>query len=200
MAGWSDGAPTGALDFALQDADGTPRAVTRLFIPYALDAPPDYRDVPRVDLALFAFAPRLDEPPSVEALAHDGIAIGTAITFSGYGLANVHREEWQAYAAFNAIHDLLTIDNEPYIAWRVGLRGFRGGPCKYDSGGPVYYGFERGFDDDLDTVIGVVSHLKAGREPDIADDCLNRIGRVVDLSPHVTAICQLTRSEPLACR
>ncbi len=125
-----------------------------------------------------------------------------AVTFVGYGWTDVANHDWleSKQAAFN----WLTRSNENAIEWETGNLDGNGGPCLGDSGGPIYLGFYRGYSDDEESLVGVVSGIRAkGNELNSGSDCLHKTGKGVLLYPYVSKICEITGitgSVPTGCQ
>lgn len=140
-----------------------------------------------------------------------------AISFSGFGWTNILLqkdpnfenlpidEKWAELklAAFNFIQSYSSdpLHENTMLKWENGNPNGTGGPCRYDSGGPVYAGFNRGFWNDPRQVIGVVSGLRGAKVVDDGNDCLgNRTHAVAEhISHYYEGLCKITGSAPRGC-
>lgn len=140
-----------------------------------------------------------------------------SISFSGFGWTNVILqqdpgfknlpidEQWAELklSAFNFINDFKddVFHDNKVLSWKNGDPDGTGGPCRYDSGGPVYAGFNRGFWNSPRQVIGVVSGLRGAAKVDAGTDCLgDGISAVAEhLAHYVGGLCEITKSAPRGC-
>ncbi|WP_144640550.1 trypsin-like serine peptidase [Bordetella genomosp. 13] len=152
---------------------------------------------PAVDLVLFSFSPPLKALPR-ELLLGTPLKPADPITFAGYGRSE-EEPRWRRFAAFNLVSALQGKDAAQYLLWETGKRGFDGGPCAGDSGGPVFAGFERGYDSDPRTVVGIVSGFVQGGGVHTYSDCLDRTGAATLVGHHKEAICRITGNDLPAC-
>lgn len=132
--------------------------------------------------------------------------LSESISFAGFGITNVDFPEGtpiqgRKLVTFN-FHDGVaarTDRSHSLLTWRNGDPIGTGGPCKADSGGPVYAGFNRGYWDDPRQLIGIVSAM----EGKIADftGCLDpdAIGLAEELAPYRDGICNLGSTIPRGC-
>ncbi|WP_157717020.1 trypsin-like serine protease [Sinorhizobium meliloti] len=112
------------------------------------------------DLALISLAS--DTPPEL-ALAQVGqeALLGSqTVTIGGYGFTNVNGDAagqtlqvgWRTSHTINAPVNLLQ--------WQIPARGDITSTCKYDSGGPVFAGFQQGYQGEVHSILAVVVGLK----------------------------------------
>lgn len=203
---WVIGNPTGRTKFVASVGGNANSAqyitIKRIMIPYRLKALPSHQksSPPRIDLALIEFGSDVRGLPLVEELGAPGLAKKEPISFAGYGLTNVSTKKWLRYAAFNEVHAKIPRHNVSYVAWISDEASQKGGPCRGDSGGPVYRGFERGFANDPNTVVAIVSHFPRFFEIKLPMNCAGELGYAVRLDRFVEDICKLSNRSPRACR
>ena len=177
--------------------------VSKIYAPYANLWDIDYLSgkVPPKDIALIKLQVEESEAKRFsiyqEFAVADSIVTNAAVTFVGYGWTNAGEYDWQKskQAAFN----WLTVGNKEVIRWRTGNWGGNGGPCRGDSGGPVFLGTLRGHSDETARIVGVVSALR-GSDVEEPMQCLNRTGEGEPLFPHVIGICAITGDVLTGCQ
>ena len=169
--------------------------VEKVYVPYVnkLDIGYSSGRVPPKDIALIKIQVERDEELSLSTYPKfakaESVVTDAAITFVGYGWTDIDEYDWRKskQAAFN----WLTHAHEKSILWKTGNLGGNGGPCKGDSGGPIFLGILRGYSDETAHIVGVVSALHGGgvEEP---EQCLQRTGEGEPLFPYVNGICAIT--------
>lgn len=178
--------------------------------------------LPTRDFALITFAEGLNFPTEVmPILSFSAQTKDYPITFVGFGWTDVREkfgDDWVALtsaqkwrelkqAAFNFIDDirLTPPQSSKQIVWNHGVPPGTGGPCHFDSGGPIYQGFNRGYWGSPRIVVGVVSalhtSLPAGIETNNIDACLSKRSFLTGelLASFQSGICEITRSAPRGC-
>lgn len=213
VSSWRRGESTGPMRFRAISSTGQPLAVIRAYVPLLDGRIQQYGggrtgDLirPRVDLALLEIEP-LPYSPDVSALGASTLDFGDVLTFAGYGMTENDTPEqtsWARYAAFNVLRGRYP-DHFTSVNGELGA-GYLGGPCRGDSGGPVFHGYERGYSDDQNTIVGIVSYLRPSHlrqrnpgEQVIGEDCLGGEVFSVRLDRHVDEICLLSAREPGFC-
>ena len=169
--------------------------VEKIYVPYVnkLDIKFQSGKVPPKDIALIKIQVARDkEKPLLTYPKFAGaksIVTNAAVTFVGYGWTDINEYDWRKskQAAFN----WLTNSNEEEIGWQTGNLGGNGGPCRGDSGGPIFLGILRGYSNETARIVGVVSALR-GNGVEKAVQCLGRTGVGEPLFPHLTGICAIT--------
>lgn len=148
----------------------------------------------------------------------DFAEIDAPISFAGFGWTNADNlsvddwtERWLSddwtdllEAAFNFSTGMRSHSgsDNPLILWRQRTLGGNGGPCRNDSGGPIYAGFNRGHWNDPRMIVGVVSGIYDADRIDGPGDCLNpnALAAGESLDSYANAICQLAENEIRGCK
>ncbi|MEP6018890.1 MAG: trypsin-like serine protease [Paracoccaceae bacterium] len=186
-----------------------------------LDDPLNCARVATIDLAVL----RLKEPGlqlmplDYPILSFSGLVKDSAISFAGFGwtdFAGVFGEQWDQLAlsarletlkntAFNFLdgRDGLVDGAPKKLTWRTGVPSGTGGPCEFDSGGPIYAGFNRGFWNSPRMLVGVVSGIRRPKD-NVATGiplCLDplAVGYGEDLALYQSGICQITGNNARGC-
>lgn len=196
--------------------------VEAVYVPYKVEEPvlATSAGVPEKDLMLVQLAdnglsyaphqlPRVRKSPYATKNA--------AISFSGFGWTNVDGLSQKAWnkkirsqtwfqlkqAAFNFVArvEKLGGSKNTLIIWNQGDLGGNGGPCFYDSGGPVYEGFNRGFWNDPRIVIGIVSGAYTTSGAKDVSACLgDNINVAAErIAVYAADICVLAENQPRGC-
>ena len=200
--------------------------VTEIFIPYssteATSKTVGY--LPERDLALFRLEGgiRFRETHLLPILEFEHPSIGEALTFVGFGWSDVSdrfdalwvtfttAQRWAELklAAFNFVDQVgsLPMKTHPQIIWDHGDPPGAGGPCNFDSGGPIYRGFNRGFWNSPRILVGVVSGLSTtlptGTFETNVNACTSDSTYLFgeSLAPYRAGICQITGNKPRGCQ
>ena len=200
------------------------RLVDAIYVPYGSDDQVDYvgTGIPDRDFALLKLAEPFALPAGSLPWLDDGrwpLDADNSITFAGFGRTDVSSvsedqpsvaalsADWAArrFTAFNFVSDTsdLSQNGRPAIKWKQHAGKGHGGPCSGDSGGPVYAGFNRGYWDDPDILVGVVSSLEPAVAPSpTAAHCIqsHRTGTAILLAPYHKDICAVTGNAPKGCQ
>ncbi|MEM6308310.1 MAG: hypothetical protein AAF701_10030, partial [Pseudomonadota bacterium] len=201
------------------DGQETSALVSHFSVPYSPHdiRPADQNTQPKRDILLVHLSGQgLPLPPHQWPIvdfaygAHPG-----ALSFAGYGWTNVDSLDtitWKAAAnaqkwadlrqvAFNFAEGVTPVAGftHPLVTWKNGDPKHTGGPCRGDSGGPIYAGFNRGYWNNPRRVFGIVS----GGTGQItsAAGCLSddSIGFGEILGNYKTGICTLGPIPPRGC-
>ena len=203
---WLELTPTNSSVFAIsmrREEKTLAFLVEKVYVPYVNKLDINYQSgkVPPKDIALIKIQVERDkEQPLLtypKFAGANSIVTNTAITFVGYGWTDIDEYDWRKskQAAFN----WLTNANEKEILWRTGNWGGNGGPCRGDSGGPIFLGILRGYSNETARIAGVVSALR-GSGVEEAVQCLERTGEGEPLFPYVSGICAITDDVLIDCK
>lgn len=223
VAGWSEIKGRGDLPriySLVSETTGETAFATRFFVPYAAEGPVAFsgkrpsRDLVMLQLENAGLGLTSDQLPRLDFA---NLADDASISFAGFGWTNFGgidqidwlvlaiNEKWRELkqAAFNFTEGVLSHSGSdfPMITWRNGVPKGTGGPCSYDSGGPVYAGFNRGFWNDPRRLVGVVSAFISSPAIDSAQVCLNpsSVGVGELLANYEQGLCNLPSTRPRGC-
>ena len=176
--------------------------VERIFLPYFDLRNVNYQkgEIPERDVALIQIrgGEETDLPSYPEFVKESQRNVDVAVTFVGYGWTDVAKEDWTKSkdVGFN----WLTESNDERVLWRTRNYGGNGGPCSGDSGGPIFLDFVRGFENETQRMVGVVSGLHANGEINRASDCLDRVGEGEPVFSVAADICEIMQDTTTACQ
>ena len=228
VIGWSVLAPkdTSVTGFDLvSDHLKEANVVGRIFVPFKHDTEPENLKgkLPRRDIALFRISGNglAFKHTDFPVLDFGELDADIPISFAGFGWTDVNSifgEDWikiaidlkwkeLKQAAFNFLDDVRMVEpqKELQLVWNHGVPPGSGGPCHYDSGGPIYKGFNRGFWNSPRIVIGVVSALHPSAAAQAAGEdvqaCLDKDSFLTGemLASYGAGICELTSFAPRGC-
>lgn len=198
--------------------------VSNVYIPFtASGASQDQLGyLPSKDIAILKYSGGLKfEQNLFPILGFDELQEGHPISFVGFGWTDLNdnfdeawatmsaQEKWRELkqAAFNFLDDIRNIPSqtEQQFIWNHGDPPGTGGPCLFDSGGPIYQGFNMGYWHSPRIIVGVVSALHssvpAGAGENAVDACLSSSsflsGEII--ANYQTGICQITDMSPKGC-
>ena len=189
---------------ARRTKDEKPEAflVEEIYVPYSDAREVRYRkgEMPPKDVALVKIEREIED----DFLAYPEFATESeskkdaAVTFVGYGWTNVAREDWtkSQEVAFN----WLTKGDTKEVLWRTRNFGGNGGPCAGDSGGPIFLTFVRGYADETQRMVGVVSGLRGIGKIQSPSDCLEKEGVGEPVFSIASDICSIMNDESERCQ
>ena len=175
--------------------------VRKVYIPYVDEYDINYSKggVPSKDIALI----KIDEIVATNVLKYPEFAAenlvvpNTAVTFIGYGWTEVTNYDWRK--SKQATFNWLTAADSNSVQWQTGNLKGNGGPCRGDSGGPIYLDFFRGYKEDRERLVGVVSNLLTDKVEN-PEHCLKATGEGEPLHPYIAGICDITEHALVGCQ
>ena len=189
---------------ARRTKDEKPKAflVEEVYVPYSDAKEVRYQkgEMPSKDVALVKIEREIED----DSLIYPGFATegeskkDAAVTFVGYGWTNVAREDWTK--AQEVAFNWLTKGDTKEVLWRTKSFGGNGGPCSGDSGGPIFLTFVRGYADETQRMVGVVSGLRGVGEIRSASDCLEKEGVGEPVFSIASDICSIMNDESERCQ
>ena len=190
-----------AVGLRKKDENAKAFLVEQIYVPYV-----DVRDlrygkgeIPPKDVALVKIAGGKEtEFSSYPQFATESASKkDAAVTFVGYGWTDVAREDWtkSQEVAFN----WLTKSDTSELLWKTKNFGGNGGPCSGDSGGPIFLDFLRGYADETQRIVGVVSGLRGIGKIGRAADCLEKQGEGEPVFTIASDICAIINDESERC-